>query len=170
MVNSFELTEEHIKLLNNCYIEADQNWGVPTLDGKRPYGSSSLVESMAEVLEIDFPDEYDKPDEYAAFEKRMYELHAQMPTALQIVLKCKTFEPGFFIQTDYPEWKRTESKRYFNKIKKDHEEEERRCKRLQLESEVRCKEREMSTLERELRNKKIEFKQKSKELEELKNS
>ena len=72
-IDIFEMTENHIKLLNNFYVNWDDcEFGAPCINPKRPYGNSSGVDDVAEVLGIkktkDNVEGYDKDEvkEYQA--------------------------------------------------------------------------------------------------------
>ena len=95
---SFELTENHIKLLNRMYVYFDDNSydGAPAVDTKRPYGNSGVVYDIYEILndkEWHYEECEEMPDEL--YEELM-DLHSETGTALQIVLVTKSFEPGTY--------------------------------------------------------------------------
>jgi len=96
----FELTEDHIKLLQSAYVRwEDAEAGAPAIDPKRPYGNSSVELDMAEILGWN-----QEGDEYPLLleqEERLNELHRETEIALQIILRHKTFRPGKFIYYDY---------------------------------------------------------------------
>ncbi len=47
----FEVKLEHLKLLKRAYVRwEDCEFGAPSIDCKRPYGNSSVVEDMFEIL------------------------------------------------------------------------------------------------------------------------
>lgn len=110
----FELTDEHIKLLQNAYISWEHcEYGAPAIDCKRPYGNSSVEADIIEILEwrdmSDMSDEdwdalYDEEGEWGELMNRARTVHAETETALQIILKCKTFEPGKFRRSET--WRR----------------------------------------------------------------
>lgn len=91
---NFELTENHIKLLNRMYVYFDDYSydGAPAVSTKRPYGNSSVVYDLYEIIfEKDWDNDADMPDEL--YEELMT-IHRETGTALQIVLCTKSFEPG----------------------------------------------------------------------------
>ena len=94
----FELTKEHIKLIEHFNVDwCDDEFGAPAIDPKRPYGNSDVVRDMLEILEIKpVMHKEDEPIWHDAEEDRMVDLHKELETALQIVLSCKTFKPGLF--------------------------------------------------------------------------
>lgn len=93
----FNLTEEHILLASKMQVWWwDAEYGAPCIDPKRPYGDSDVEGDICEILgkkkiEVNYEEMYLTEDlEYAA------QLHKDMKTALQIILRCKTFTPGKF--------------------------------------------------------------------------
>jgi len=104
-VQTFTLTEQHIKLLQNTYVTwYNVETGAPAIDPKRPYGNSYVAGDIAEILDVKLPE-----DEYYSEEaKELHDIHRETETALQIILQLKTFEPGVFEKTcPYTnEWKR----------------------------------------------------------------
>lgn len=92
----FELTDNHIKLLTKMYVYFDDYSydGAPAVDTKRPYGNSSVVYDLYEILfEKDWDSDDDIPDKL--YEELMT-VHRETATALQIVLVTKSFEPGIY--------------------------------------------------------------------------
>ena len=93
----FQLTEDHIKLLNRMYVywDDDSYDGAPAIDTKRPYGNSGVVNDVYEIIhgkEWDYEHE-EMPEEIY---EQMMDIHAETATALQIVLCTKSFEPGLY--------------------------------------------------------------------------
>ena len=111
MNEEFNLTEEHIKLLNNSYVswfDGYCDYGVACIDGKRPYGNSDVVGDIHEILTGETIDE-DKLEEqginYDEFCENLYtkykKIHSETETALQIVLSTKAFEVGQYRKDGY---------------------------------------------------------------------
>jgi hypothetical protein len=97
-MKQFELTENHIKLLNRMYVywDDDSYDGSPRIDSKRPYGNSDVVNDVYEIIhgkEWDYDEQDEMPEEIY---EQMLELHRETATALQIVLCTKSFEPGTY--------------------------------------------------------------------------
>lgn len=111
----FEITEQHIKLIENMYFEF-YDWvefGAPGVDPKRPYGNSDVYNDMAEILSITpaYVDEDDptdiefSDDQYALMDR----LHKETAQALQIIVRTKSFEPGTYEAEEYSDnWRRAE--------------------------------------------------------------
>ena len=102
-IERFTLTAQHILLLQRAYIGwHDCETGAPEIDPKRPYGNSYVAGDVAEILGIELNDNEDALgyDEQAleASRDNLLKLHGETLTALQIVLCCKTFEPGDFVK------------------------------------------------------------------------
>jgi len=89
---NFTLTLKHIKLLaemaKGIYLGGHYE-NVPAFDSKRPYGNSDYIKDMAELLDIEYPDdEQDDFDEkYEKIYNELTTLQEQLPTALKIVLQ-----------------------------------------------------------------------------------
>lgn len=98
----FALTEEHIKLLRCAYVEwCGDEFGAPSIDPKRPYGNSDVIESINRILG-ESPKEEHWHSFPAATEERYRKLHEETQTALQVVLRTGVFEPGSYItSSDY---------------------------------------------------------------------
>lgn len=99
-MKEFELKEEHIKLLSRAWIDWDNfETGAPAINPKRPYGNSDVAGDVAEILgwkiELDDEDRMIEEQEVAA-----YEIHEETLTALQIILQCKTFKPGIYVNKE----------------------------------------------------------------------
>lgn len=108
-MKKFKLTKDHIKLLQRANIQWwDCEYGAPGLDPKRPYGNSDVLADMYEILHGK-PWDYEKKEEMSdKLEAQLDCLHLELQTALQIVLTCRTFQPGtFFKEDDYStDWQR----------------------------------------------------------------
>ena len=100
---TFEVTEDHIKLLKNSYTSwSSMEYGAPMMDPKRPYGNSDVVRDMAKVLdrEIFDPKTGERIDDKA---DDLYKIHKQMETVLQILLDNarKGIETGTYERQKY---------------------------------------------------------------------
>lgn len=98
-MSTFNLTEDHIKLLTEMYVDSHQNSdGTPYINSKRPYGNSLFYNDIHQILTGEYvgivgskredlnEEEYDK----------YVKLHKETKTALQIVLCTKSFVPGMY--------------------------------------------------------------------------
>jgi hypothetical protein len=89
---TFNLTENHIKLLRNMYVCWDScEYGAPAIDPKRPYGNSWVERDIHVILTGEEPNELS--DE---LKEEYYNLHKETQTALQIVLTTGKFEVGVY--------------------------------------------------------------------------
>ena len=88
----FTLTEEHLLLLENCFINwQDDETGAPEINPKRPYGSTRVACDIHKLL----TNEDKADDEMSDIEvDRCLELHRETDTALEIVLQTRSFKPG----------------------------------------------------------------------------
>jgi hypothetical protein len=103
-VLEFDLTEDHIKLISNMYVDWDSCMaGAPAVDCKRPYGNSAVESDVAELLgwEVGADGMNEEAEAEAA------RIHRETEYALQIVLKMKSFEPGKFKRDNtWSDWKK----------------------------------------------------------------
>lgn len=87
-VRTFILKPEHLLLLKRMFTSwFDCEFGAPSIDPKRPYGNSDVLKDMKEILGKSFT------------KKELNELHKEMQTVLQIVVRNCNLEPGTY-QTD----------------------------------------------------------------------
>ena len=110
-VKRFEIKEEHLQLLQRaCISWEDCEFGAPCIDCKRPYGNSDVYNDISDILKIEpeikgkYENEFSN-DQY----DYMMKLHKELETVLEIVLRTKSFDVGFY-----------EAKRYssnWNKVK-----------------------------------------------------
>lgn len=100
---TFTVTRDHIKLVRGLIIEWNENTdcalGVPSADGKRPYGNSNVPEDVAEIIKLDFVDEEKGLNKEQ--EKCCIKLHKDMATVLQIVLSTGAFKTGDYECDEY---------------------------------------------------------------------
>lgn len=92
----FTLTEDHIKLLENTYIEwSDDENGAPSINCKQPYGSSNVAYDIAVILGWKMNLDEEGYEELSS--EQLYQadkIHRETQTALEIVLRTKSFIPG----------------------------------------------------------------------------
>jgi hypothetical protein len=89
---TFRVRPEHITLLQNTYVSWDDcEFGAPSIDCKRPYGNSSVLRNMAEILNVPMTEDnygdLELPDDEV---RRLYALHRETQTALQISRQLAT--------------------------------------------------------------------------------
>jgi hypothetical protein len=110
MIKKFTVTKDHLKLLRRMYVDWDYcEFGAPAIDPKRPYGNSSVLNDIHEIItgeEIGMVDS--KRDELTECEEERYlKLHKETKTALQIVLAVGKFEIGDYEADNYDiKWKK----------------------------------------------------------------
>lgn len=94
-MQTFTLTEDHIKLLQSFYVGwQDCEYGAPEIDPKRPYGNSGVECDIHEILTGET--EYELADKQR---ERYAALHRETQTALQIVLVTGEMAPGLYQKT-----------------------------------------------------------------------
>lgn len=109
-METFDLTADHIKLLQRMYIRWDDcETGAPAVCPKRPYGNSDVEGDVWEILGRIPEEQDDDGDLYMSDTQRevAMTLHRETLDALQIILTCKTFEPGMFARSgSWEDWQR----------------------------------------------------------------
>lgn len=104
---TFDLTEQHLALLRRAYVRwEDCEFGAPAIDCKRPYGNSSVVLDIAEILGVPVNDEEDDYGLDTATTERLTRLHVETKTALQVILSTGAFQVGTYESTDGDSWKK----------------------------------------------------------------
>lgn len=99
---TFELKEEHIKLLQRaCITWQDCEYGAPEINPKRPYGNSDVEGDIAEILGWElFEDRFGEVSMSKDQAEKAEKLHNETFAALQIILELKTFIPGIYEKTE----------------------------------------------------------------------
>lgn len=109
MKKIFELCEEHIKLLQGMYWEySDCETGAPSVDCKRPYGNSYVPPDVAQILNVELPD--DGNEAYDDKVREVMRFHYESMTALEIILQTRSFELGTYENAGKPgnpSWKKS---------------------------------------------------------------
>ncbi len=108
-VTTFEITEEHLLLLRNAYVDwNDMEFGSPSIEPKRPYGNSDVLRDIAELLNPSMVGwDPDRIEEYT--EKhfdRLTRLHVETGIALEICLRRAEFKSGWYRKVRWNEWER----------------------------------------------------------------
>jgi len=95
---TFELKEEHIKLLREAYVRwEDCEFGAPAIDCKRPYGNSVVYKDIAIILDIEPAKTKDGIRVFSEEQKEwMKKIHYETRIALQIILSTGKFETGLY--------------------------------------------------------------------------
>lgn len=94
----FTLKEEHIKLLRRAVWRYEEcEFGAPAMDCKRPYGNSSVVPDIAEILgeESELCPHCQEPLDDAN-EDRFISLHHELVKALEVIFTTHEFEIGAY--------------------------------------------------------------------------
>jgi hypothetical protein len=123
-VEKFTIKPEHLKLLENMYVDWDDaEFGAPAINPKRPYGNSDVVQDMIEILGLKelkegiYEFELDGrkwllkgEDKFNLYlegkdEEELVDilcmLHKETQKALQICLTLQAFEIGTFRRHEY---------------------------------------------------------------------
>lgn len=95
----FTITEQHVRLLRRMYVGwEDCEFGAPAIDCKRPYGNGDVVEDMAEILGFEVDEDEGVSREH---EEYLTNLHREMQTVIQIVLRNAVVVPGTYLAGEY---------------------------------------------------------------------
>lgn len=102
----FKIKQEHLKLLKHMCVYFDDIGydGAPAVDCKRPYGNSGDVcYEVYRVLNDEDWDwgEYDDNEMPEDLHDKLYKLHTETATALQICLVMQEFTTGAFKKVFY---------------------------------------------------------------------
>lgn len=103
MTDTFEITNDHITLLQAAEWEySDCEFGAPAMNPKRPYGNSSVLLDLAELLIPEFKDMSDD-DQQAELEDerdRLISTHRELVTVLTVATSAQSFTPGIYQRGD----------------------------------------------------------------------
>jgi hypothetical protein len=111
----FCVTENHLKLVNRTYIDwafhkDSYNGGYFYQDIKRPYGNSSWIEDIGEIIGLE-PECFDKedPNDKWYSDSQIFELvklHIDMRIVMQILCQNLSINIGKYVRTSYDiDWK-----------------------------------------------------------------
>lgn len=109
----FTMTMDHVKLLNrmNVIWDGDDDWGVPSIDSKRPYGNGDVLGDVCQIVGWEKEgDDGDGPCWSSLQLRAANVLHRQMLMALQIWLATGACVLGEYTKTnkyDSSSWTRT---------------------------------------------------------------
>lgn len=100
MNKTFELNPEHIKLLRAAVVSwEDCEFGAPAIDCKRPYGNTSVLQDIHEILGDTMV--YNEDEFPKGLAEQYHDLHLETKTALQIILSTGSFTPGTYVASEY---------------------------------------------------------------------
>lgn len=93
MGNAFTVKPAHLKLLRHANVGWNgMEFGAPSIDGKRPFGSSNVYDDMVRILGLE---QHADSHEVLDMLERVY---GELKTVLQIALATGRFEPGEYRQ------------------------------------------------------------------------
>ena len=96
----FEVTPDHIALLQRMYVQWDYSayYGAPAVNIKRPYGNSDVVDDVHEICDWPRPDAEEDEEYTDEQEDRALKIHEQMDTVLQILVHNPSgISPGVYV-------------------------------------------------------------------------
>lgn len=95
MTKTFEINDEHIKLLRaSCFTWNNCEFGALMVDPKRPYGNSNVIIDLRSILGDDLTDEY------------LLKLHEETLIALEIFISTGTMQIGTYKLGSDWEWEK----------------------------------------------------------------
>lgn len=100
----FTLTNEHLLLIQRMSVHFDDSAydGAPTVNIKRPYGNSDVMNDVAEIIGIEkAEDDYGEKYFPKGTLERCEKLHKETAKALQVCVAAQSFEAGEYISDDY---------------------------------------------------------------------
>lgn len=99
---TFDVTQEHLKLLPQLSLEWDDAYDVPAIDPKRPYGDMTwyTVEMAVHLGEPPEKDANGRAVMSDATEQRLMRLHREMQPVMQIFLRSADLAPGLFRRSE----------------------------------------------------------------------
>lgn len=94
----FLLKKEHITILQEGNVQGGYS-GFPLFDEKRPLGNSDFIDDIAKILGYT---QGEDSEEYSSEQLGVIkELIKELPTALTIILRTKSFVPGYYRAKKY---------------------------------------------------------------------
>lgn len=104
----FTLTEEHLKLLRHAHVTwNDCEFGAPAIDCKRPYGNSSVILDIAEILGLEpFVDHEGEKHYSTEHVTHCTRIHSGTQDALRIVIQMGVLSTGTYEHDSQLNWKR----------------------------------------------------------------
>lgn len=109
---SFDLTEEHVKLmkrLNIKWIRDDSYLGHIEIDAKRPYGNSDIEDDIAKIIGLKLlTNQYDEVEMSKEQYVQVRKLHEEVKFALEILVVSGKAELGKYTRKDNygDDWKK----------------------------------------------------------------
>src|SRR6185369_14541098 len=105
-LKEFTLSQQHIDLLRHMIVNwQDCEFGAPEIDPKRPYGNSSVLEDIAEIMgkkmvQLEGGEEGWPKGSFDG----LGQLHKETLEALEIMLQLGSLKPGKYKQIEYRHW------------------------------------------------------------------
>lgn len=106
---TFVLLPEHAALAQRMYFEwSDIEAGAPCVNPKRPYGNGDHLNDIAEIIGLVLFEDADGIKHMNKIQRAQCEkLHREMETALEVILRSGSFEPGKYESRKFiSDWKK----------------------------------------------------------------
>lgn len=93
---TFTITADHLTLLRASeWRESDCEFGAPEMDGKRPYGNSSVESDLAEA---------EQERALEAETDRLVTVHRELPMVLNVATSAMSWTPGTYTRVGRGPW------------------------------------------------------------------
>ena len=101
-VTEFKVTEEHLKLLKEMFVEWNYDeFGAPSIDPKRPFGNSAVESDMLDILGIDYgEDSYEYLENNDELRIKVDKLYKDLKICLQILVNDLSIKVGKYKRTN----------------------------------------------------------------------
>lgn len=98
----FTLTAEHVALARRMNVSyRDAEYGAPCIDPKRPYGNGDVPGDIADILGWEKRFDARTGEPLQEVYDRAAAIHKEMETALSVILRAGSFEPGEYVADKY---------------------------------------------------------------------
>lgn len=104
----FELKAEHLKLLKqSCWRWEDCEYGAPAMDCKRPFGNSSVIPDVMEILGVEEKKCPHCGESLDETDREKYDaIFRELEIAIQCIFHTLSFELGWYVQTSHSRWEK----------------------------------------------------------------
>lgn len=108
---TFTVKQKHLKLLQHLVITSYDEYGTPSVDGKRPFGNSDIDRDMLEILGVvDKERWYELDDKQRSMLREVCELDKlfkELRVCLQILTVNLCISEGLYEASEYDyDWKK----------------------------------------------------------------
>lgn len=106
-MQNFIVTKNHLKLLKNLKFSwNDTEFGAPTVDPERPFGSRTVYPDMAKILGIRFIGIEEDEKKYQRLLENLEKGYGELQTCLEILCQNFSIEEGEYFAQDDIHWQK----------------------------------------------------------------